>query len=109
ILAVFGRSTKACPRHDFRHSGVDQQYPPLKSTVPQYAAIARTAYTKTHDLRRGKVILASVLDRDALTATCAVVLAQLRAMARPSGPNVRPQRLQLSPQRPTSCARVECV
>jgi hypothetical protein len=27
ILAIFGPSTKVCPRHDFRHWGVDQQYP----------------------------------------------------------------------------------
>src|SRR5262249_54563908 len=29
ILAMFRPSTKACPRHDFRHLGVDQQYPPV--------------------------------------------------------------------------------
>jgi hypothetical protein len=27
ILAIFEPSMKACPRHDFRHLGVDQQYP----------------------------------------------------------------------------------
>jgi hypothetical protein len=29
----FGPSTKACPRHDFRHLGVDQQYPPVFCTL----------------------------------------------------------------------------
>src|SRR5262245_20873308 len=29
ILAIFGPSTKAYLRYDFRHFGVDQQYPPV--------------------------------------------------------------------------------
>ena len=41
ILAIFGPSTKACPRHDFRHLGVDQQYPPVLETSPALDAFRR--------------------------------------------------------------------
>ena len=51
-----------------------------------------------YNLRCGKVIPASVFDRDALTARCAIVLAQLGAIARPSGQSVRLQRFQSTPQ-----------
>jgi hypothetical protein len=47
ILEICGPSTKACARHNFRHMGVGQQYPPVCWTVLQRRHVASTSYTKT--------------------------------------------------------------
>ena len=50
ILVIFGPSTKACPRHDVRHLGFDQQYPAVNATgwspLPQGEPGCRTTHGK---------------------------------------------------------------
>jgi hypothetical protein len=50
ILYAFGPATTAYGQHDLRHLGVDQQYPPVKSTgwrpLPQGQPGCRTIHAK---------------------------------------------------------------
>ena len=55
ILYVLGPSTTAYARHNFRHFGVDQQYPPVISTHAEQPPLGARACTKTQSRNECRV------------------------------------------------------